>query len=47
METICETCKFWNMDTQECDWLKKATPPDAYCESWEDEDGNTMFGEDW
>jgi hypothetical protein len=52
METVCETCRFYDNGIKlPCLLNKKISvlsePDKQYCDSWEDEEGNTILGEDW
>ena len=46
-DTVCETCRFYQEG--QCIILNKIIrcPLANWCESWQDEDGNTILGEDW
>ena len=40
----CDTCVFWEIGF--CTRYKKETNEDNFCDSWEDENGESPLGED-
>lgn len=49
MDICCETCRFWTYygEFGVCSILERKTEVTEYCDDWQDEDGNTILGEDW